>query len=131
MDEVRGKVLVVDDEQDLCDLLSKGFSLAGYAVSTAASGSEALAVLERESPDVIVLDLGLPVMSGMETLRRIRQRGHRSRVVILTARGTPAIAREAMALGVREFIGKPFDLDRLLRVVADEMREGTGQPREE
>ncbi|MBI4542709.1 MAG: response regulator [Gemmatimonadetes bacterium] len=117
----RGRLLVVEDQRDLRELLGPAFSAEGYAVSTAASGEEALALVRREMPDLIVLDLALPGMGGVETLRRIREGGGAPRVVILTAHGTPAHVREAMALGVREFIGKPFDLDRLLRVVADEM----------
>lgn len=131
MGEVRGRLLVVEDQRDLRELLATAFSLEGYAVSMAASGEEALALVQREVPDLIVLDLALPAMGGIETLRRIREGGCAPRVVILTAHGTPVQVREAMALGVREFIGKPFDLDRLLRVVADEMTEVRPPPREE
>jgi DNA-binding response OmpR family regulator len=130
MDEVRGRLIVVEDQRDLRELLATAFSLEGYAVSTAASGEEALALVQREVPDLIVLDLSLPGMSGIETLRRIREGGRAPRVVIVTAHGTPAQVREAMALGVREFMGKPFDLDHLLRVVADEMKEVRPPPRE-
>lgn len=130
MGEVRGRLLVVEDQRDLRELLATAFSLEGYAVSTAASGEEALALVQREVPDLIVLDLALPGMGGIETLRRIREGGRAPRVVIVTAHGTPAQMREAMALGVREFIGKPFDLDRLLRVVAGEMKEVRPPPRE-
>jgi DNA-binding response OmpR family regulator len=130
MGEVRGRLLVVEDQQDLRELLATAFSLEGYAVSTAASGEEALALVQREVPDLIVLDLALPGMSGIETLRRIREGGRAPQVVIVTAHGTPAQMREAMALGVREFIGKPFDLDRLLRVVAGEMAAAKPPPEE-
>lgn len=121
---------MVEDQRDLRELLATAFSLEGYAVSTAASGEEALALVQREIPDLIMLDLSLPGMSGIETLRRIREGGRAPRVVIVTAHGTPAHVREAMALGVHEFIGKPFDLDHLLRVVADEMKEVRPPPRE-
>ncbi len=121
---------MVEDQRDLRELLATAFSLEGYAVSTAASGEEALALVQREVPDLIMLDLSLPGMSGIETLRRIREGGRAPRVVIVTAHGTPAHVREAMALGVHEFIGKPFDLDHLLRVVADEMKEVRPPPRE-
>lgn len=120
---------MVEDQRDLRELLATAFSLEGYPVSTAADGNHALALAQREVPDLIVLDLALPGMDGIETLRRIRERGGTPRVVILTAHGTPAHIREAMALGVREFVGKPFDLDHLLRVVADEMREVRPPPR--
>jgi len=123
MGEVTQRLLVVEDQRDLRDLLATAFSREGYAVSAAADGPQALALTQLEAPDLIVLDLALPGMSGIETLRRIREGGGVPKVVILTGHGTPAHVREAMALGVREFMGKPFDLDQLLRVVADHLAE--------
>ena len=123
MSVVRGKILVVDDEEDLCRLLTESLRLEGFQVAAATSGREALALVEQEPPDLIILDLAMPEMDGIETLRRIRERGVTAKVVILTAYGTAQRAREAMALGVREFLGKPFELDRLLRLVSEEMGE--------
>ncbi|MBI3780398.1 MAG: response regulator, partial [candidate division NC10 bacterium] len=95
--------------------------LEGFQVTTARSAREALALLEQEPRDLIVLDLDMPGMDGLESLRRIRERAWEVKVVILTAYGTAQRVREVMGLGVREFIGKPFDLDRLLRIVAEEV----------
>lgn len=122
MGKVRGKILVVDDEEDLRRLLSDGLRLEGYQVAVASSGREALALVEQEPPDLIILDLIMPEMNGIETLKRMRERGVTAKVVILTAYGTAEQVREAVALGVREFIGKPFDLDRLVRIVAEEVQ---------
>lgn len=122
MGKVRGKILVVDDEEDLRRLLSDGLRLEGYQVAVASSGREALALVEQEPPDLIILDLSMPEMNGIETLKRMRERGVTAKVVILTAYGTAEQVREAVALGVREFIGKPFDLDRLVRIVAEEVQ---------
>lgn len=121
MREVRGKILVVDDEEDLCRLLTESLRREGFQAAAASSGREALALVEQEPPDLIILDLVMPEMDGIETLRRLRERGVRAKVVVLTAYGTAQQTREAMALGVREFIGKPFDLDRLMRIVAEEV----------
>lgn len=118
---MRGRILVVDDEEDLCRLFMRSLALEGFEVAAARSGREALALVEQESPDLIILDLVMPEMDGLETLRRMRERGVRARVVILTAYATAQRAREALALGVREFISKPFDLDRLLRIVSEEV----------
>lgn len=119
MRDVRGKILVVDDEEDLRLLLTESLRREGFQAAAASSGREALALVEQEPPDLIVLDLVMPEMDGIETLRRLRERGVRAKVVVLTAYGTAQQTREAMALGVSEFIGKPFDLDRLIRIVAE------------
>ena len=122
---MRGRILVVDDREDLCWLLAERLAREGFRVEAARSGREALALVEQEPPDLIILDLRLPGMDGLETLRRIRERGGTAKVVVLTAYGTAQQAREAMALGVREFLGKPFDLDRLLKIVAEEVEGRT------
>lgn len=118
---MRGAILVVDDGEKSCRLISRSLRLEGFSVATAGNGRDALLLLERESPDLIILDLGLPEWDGIETLRQLRQRAGEVGVVILTAYGTVAQVREAKALGVREFLGKPFDMDRLLRIVSDEV----------
>lgn len=115
---------MVDDEEEICRLLEAYLTVAGFQVSAARSGREALALLERGSPDLILLDLTMPEMDGLETLGRIRERGVTAKVLVLTGHGTVQRAREAMALQVREFLGKPFDLDRLLKIVTEEV-EGT------
>lgn len=112
---------MVDDEEEICRLIMRSLALEGFEVAAARSGREALALVEQESPDLIILDLVMPEMDGLETLRRIRERGVAAKVVVLTAYGTAQRAREAMALGVSEFIGKPFDLHRLLQLVAEEV----------
>jgi DNA-binding NtrC family response regulator len=117
---VRARILVVADEEVLCRLFTERLRLEGFQVTTARSTREALALLEQQPRDLIVLDLDMPGMDGLESLRRIRERAWEVKVVVLTAYGTTQRVREVMALGVREFIGKPFDLDRLLRIVAVE-----------
>lgn len=122
---MRKTILVVDDEEAIRRLLSDSLARAGYRVAAAGSGREALALVEQEPPDLIILDLVMPEMDGIEALRRIRERGVTARVLVLTAYGTAQQVREARALGVREFIGKPFDLDRLVGIVRQELEEDT------
>lgn len=122
---MKGTILVVDDEEELCQLFLRCLALEGFEVAAVTSGPAALAVVEQERPDLIILDLGLPGMDGIETLRRIRERGVDSRVLILTAYGTAHRAREALALGAREFLSKPFDLSRLLKLLAEEAEEAS------
>lgn len=120
MSTVRAKILVVDDEEDLRWLLTERLRREGFEVAAAGSGREALALVQQEAPDLIILDLVMPEMDGIQTLRQMREQGVTAKVVVLTAYGTAQQIREAMALGVREFIGKPFELDRLIRIVAEE-----------
>jgi DNA-binding NtrC family response regulator len=120
---VRGTILVVDDEEAICRLLVGFLTLRNFKVAAARNGREALALAEQENPDLIILDLAMPEMDGIETLRQIRERVGEVKVIILTGYGTVHRAREAMALGVRAFIGKPCELDRLLRLVAEEIGE--------
>lgn len=112
---------MVDDEEVLRRLFTKNLQQEGFQVVGARSGHEALALLKREFPDLIVLDLDIQEMDGLEILRRLRQRAEAVKVVVLTAHGTAQRVREAVALDVREFLGKPFDLNRLLRIVAEEV----------
>jgi CheY-like chemotaxis protein len=123
MSEVRGTILVVDDDEDFCRLLTKSLRWEWFKVTEARNGFEALVLAEQERPDLIILDLAMPGMNGIETVRRIRERAGKVKVMVLTAYGTAHQAREAMALGVREFLAKPFDLDRLLRIIAEEIGE--------
>jgi DNA-binding NtrC family response regulator len=122
---VRGTILVVDDGEKTCRLISESLRLEGFSVATARNGQDALRLVESEPPDLIILELALPEMDGIETLRQLRERAAEVGVVILTAYGTVARAREAKAMGVKEFLGKPFDMGRLVRIVADEV-EGRG-----
>jgi len=121
---VRGKILLVDDGEDLCRLFTESLGQEGFQVVAARSGHEALALVELEPPDLIVLDLVMQEMDGLEILRRLQKRAEAVKVVVLTAHGTAQRVRDAMALGVREFLGKPFDLNRLLRIVAEEAGGG-------
>lgn len=108
------RVLSVEDERSVREAFALRLSDAGYVVQTAASGEEALAVLQQTMPDVIVLDLVMPQMSGLEVLRRVRQLDPEIPVIMLTARGTVSDAVEAMRLGAFDFIAKSIDLDDLL-----------------
>lgn len=89
----------------------------------ASSSREALAFVKQEPLDLIVLEPALPETDGFEILRRVREQAQEVKVVVLTAHPTVERAREATALGVKEFLGKPFDLNRLLAIVVEEVGE--------
>jgi len=116
------KVLVVEDEE----MIRKGIVLAVdwaaldcVVVGEAANGEEGLAAVERYDPSLIITDLKMPKMDGLEMLRRLRERGNRAYVIILTAYDSFEYARTALRLGAVDFLLKPFHDGDLERAVAD------------
>ena len=107
------KILVIDDEQGIRDLLDTLLQRKGYDVVLAASGQKGLELLRREQPDVIVLDLKMPGMDGLTVLQQIRSFDPKKPVIILTGAGTPETEQKVRALGVVEFVEKEFSLHRL------------------
>jgi DNA-binding response OmpR family regulator len=113
----RRRVLIVEDDPDQFDAISFALDSAGYQVEHARDGSEALAVLGRFRPEVVVTDLVMPGMSGDELVRAIRERaGPQPRVVIVS--GLDQAAERYKSLGADGWLCKPFDIDALLAVVA-------------
>lgn len=107
------KILVIDDEQGIRDLLDTLLQRKGYDVVLAASGQKGLELLRREQPDVIVLDLKMPGMDGLTVLQQIRSFDSKKPVIILTGAGTPETEQKVRALRVAEFVKKEFSLHRL------------------
>ena len=105
----KGRILLVDDDADLLRLLSLRMKTAGYAVSTAASGNEALSVLAMEHPSLVITDLKMDEMDGMALLDAIRRDYPTLPVIILTAHGSIPDALLAADQGVFAFLTKPFD----------------------
>jgi two-component system, response regulator, stage 0 sporulation protein F len=118
-----GRILIVDDEKPVLDVLSEYIQSQGYATHTASGGAEALAVVERERPDLVLLDLRMPGVDGLEVLRRLRQAGPRPAVIMVTANEDLALARETLKSGAFDYVAKPFDFQYLDRVVAAAMVE--------
>jgi len=106
-------VLIVDDEQVVCDLLSDELSERGYLCTAVLSGDEALAKLAEQEFEVVLIDIRLPGMSGMEVLREIWLNHSNTATIMVTAVDDVATAVEAMKLGALDYIVKPFDLDRV------------------
>ena len=107
-------VLVVDDDQSLLRMLGFTLRTEGIAVLTACHGVEALDQLTLEKPDVVLLDVEMPVMDGREFLRTIRAIGDHTPVLLMSAYARPNLAEGVTAQG---FISKPFDPDELLEAV--------------
>jgi len=110
-------ILVVDDEPLILELLVQFLTLRGYRVRAAKSGREALALVRQESPQMILLDILMPGMNGVEVLRELRALEFAGSVVALTGAQSEELLHEAWNLGLQEVVSKPIDLDRLLMVV--------------
>lgn len=119
------KLLVVDDEPAIRLLMQAILSQEGHDVDTAADGVEALASVERELPDVILLDLAMPNMDGWRFLEELRNRDLRSRlrVIIVSAMSDAESVERGQAEGVREHLAKPFDADAVVRSVEAALQE--------
>jgi len=110
-------VLVVDDEQDIREGSERILKLMGFSVSTAASGEAALELFQEKKPDIVLLDLKMPGMDGMEALKRIREIDARAIVIVITGYATVETAIQAMKNGAYDFIPKPFEPDQLRIIV--------------
>ncbi|MBW2038413.1 MAG: sigma-54-dependent Fis family transcriptional regulator [Deltaproteobacteria bacterium] len=116
--EPKGHILVVDDEPSMRTALSILLRREGYQVSQAGDGREALKILARGQYDMVLTDLKMERVDGMELLRQVKTINPHTEVLIFTAYGTIASAVEAMKLGAYDYIGKPFDEEELLLKVA-------------
>jgi two-component system, OmpR family, KDP operon response regulator KdpE len=122
------KVLLVDDDDTLRQTLGIGLRAAGHEVLVAGDGRTALQSADEDRPDVIVLDLGLPDLSGFDVLRRVRA-WSTVPVVVLSARAESAEKVEALDLGADDYVTKPFGMEELLaRVRAAARRAGSDVP---
>lgn len=110
-------ILVVDDEKNIRLTLSQVLESLDYLVETAANGQEVLTRLENPQLSLILLDLRMPGMDGMEVLRQVRELRPDVRVIIMTAYGTVESAVEAIKLGAVDFISKPFTPDQIRRLI--------------
>src|SRR5688572_27635314 len=110
-------ILVADDDADIRDILSETMNSLGSRVITAANGQECLDTVDKEAPELVLLDIEMPVKNGLEVLKELRQRGRDTTVIMITAYGTVERAVQAMKEGAFDFITKPFDLDHIVLVV--------------
>ena len=117
MTALRGTILVVDDDPDIQEVLRDRLESLGYEVLTASNGKDALESIAKESPQMVLLDIEMPEMNGLEVLKELRSRQTDLTVVIITAYGTIERAVQAMKAGAYDFIPKPFEPDHIEVVV--------------
>lgn len=107
------RLLIVEDEKELCDTVAKSLYGAGYEVDTCYDGDEALDYILSDDYDLIVLDLNLPGMDGMDILRELRKKNEETKVLILSARSQIADKVEGLDAGANDYMEKPFHLQEL------------------
>jgi two-component system response regulator MprA len=108
-----GRLLVVDDDPDVRDSLGRALRCAGYAVTTAVHGADALDALARRPVDLIVIDVLMPIVDGLDACRRLRERGDATPVLVLTARDTVDDRVAGLEAGADDYLVKPFALREL------------------
>lgn len=118
----QSKLLVVDDEPSLQDIVATSMRFLGYDVSVAATGREAVRVATDVRPDLIILDIMLPDFDGLEVMRRLRTAGVDAGVVFLSARDTPADKIAGLSAGGDDYVTKPFGLEELAARVSAVLR---------
>ena len=117
MKTLTGTILVADDDADIRDILKDTLNSLGARIVTAVDGQKCLDRVEADAPDVVLLDIEMPVKSGLQVLRELRQRGNETTVIMITAYGTIERAVQAMKQGAYDFITKPFELDHIAIIV--------------
>ena len=126
MSEEKGpRVLLVDDEEKFLDVLSQRLGTRGIDADTATSGEEALTKIGKKNVDVIILDVMMPGIGGIETLKRIRKENPEVQIIMLTGQGTVEKAVKAMKEGAIDFLEKPADIEKLLEKIENARQKKT------
>ncbi|MGA9753309.1 MAG: sigma-54 dependent transcriptional regulator [Acidobacteriota bacterium] len=119
----RGRILVVDDEEGIRNTLRQILEDEGYDVEEAGTGESALGLLESRDYEVVLLDVWLPGIDGLQVLERLKAGGHTSEVLVISGHGTVETAVKACKLGAFDFIEKPLSLERVVLTVANALRK--------
>jgi two-component system response regulator (stage 0 sporulation protein F) len=112
------RVLVVDDQMGIRVLLKEILEEEGYITDVAESGAEALSFLKNSHPQIVLLDMSMPLMDGLEVLKEMKGMASEARVIMMTAYGEAEYAAKARELGAYAYVTKPFDIVRLCDMVA-------------
>ena len=115
------KLLIVDDEIDIREFAKRFFVKRGIDVFTASGGAEALQMIDENRPDLVLLDIQMEEIDGIEVLRKLRDHQNGIKVIMVTGAEDPAVINEANRLGVRGYIHKPLVLEELEKIVLSEL----------
>jgi len=113
------KILITDDDLSIRTILQKVLEQEGHSVLTALNGEEGVELAAKESPDLVLLDLGLPGIDGLEALRQIKKNDPEMAAIMITAQGSIESAVSAMKAGARNYITKPFNTDEIRLIVSE------------
>src|ERR1700677_2535971 len=127
-DEQVPRVLVIDDELNIRELVQMALKFHGCAVTTGATGGDAIRLAETDQPDLIILDVMLPDIDGFEVCRRLRARGNEVPIIFLTARDATSESITGLTLGGDDYITKPFSVEALVARVRAVLRRARRQP---
>lgn len=119
VEELKAKVLLVDDEEDFLSTLSERLVVRGLKVTAVTRGEDAVTKIDEQTYDLIVLDLAMPGIGGLEALKRIKLKQPDAEIIILSGQGTIKTSIEAMKLGAEDFLQKPVDMADLLQKISD------------
>ncbi len=118
-EEIKADVLLVDDEEKFASALSQRLQVRGLKVDTASSGEEALKRIKSQKFDAIILDLVMPGIGGIETLKRIREENPELQIIMLSGHGTVEKSVEAIKAGAVDFLEKPVDMNKLIDKIGE------------
>lgn len=126
------KILVIDDEKDMCTLIERVLKKKGFEVKSSTNPSDAIGLVEKEDFTLVIVDLRMPEMDGIEFIKMIRQADFRNKCILITAYPTIEVMREAKKQGISDVLIKPLNIleleDAVLRAVnGSENKEVTGQ----
>ncbi len=124
------KVLIIDDEKSILESLSSILEDEGFEVCTAKDGKEGLAAFDREKPRIVLLDVWMPEMDGLEVLKQVRERDPEAVVIVISGHGTISTAVEAVKMGAIDYLEKPLSIDKILEVISRGLAVGKGNGKE-
>lgn len=117
--ELKAKVLLVDDEVDFLKILAERLESRGLKVTTVTRGEDAVAKVENEGFDLIILDLSMPGIDGLETLKRIKAKQPDAEIIMLTGQASIRTGIDAMKLGAEDFLQKPVNISKLMDKISE------------
>jgi DNA-binding NtrC family response regulator len=118
-EKIKASVMLVDDEEQFLDVLSERLEARGLRVNTVTRGEAAVGEVDEKNFDAIIVDLAMPGIDGIETLRRIKEKRPDMEIIMLTGHGTVQSGVEAMKLGAEDFLEKPVDINVLLERISE------------